>query len=484
MVELKKLRNLKRQQARIVTQFESEDPLSLMNPDYVSASGLTVEDIAEKIEKIKECCTLIELVDSFVKVGDTFEQKLTVSAANYCKQPTICPVCASRMQARRKARLADPIKLQANLCETGFTDEYGQEKKQRYAYMVTFTVTDGDSLAERLEALKEGKKNFRKMGQRRKGGKRSGGEFSKVCAGVSTVEVKRGKYSGQWHAHQHDLIFTDEPLNYRVYHPEMKKRLVQKYGRHIPDNELEKAALMKARFRGKLVAVSKMSYEWMKATGGDSIDISVHPIKHVPKSAKGKKKRMFQKMTYAESVFYQAKEVMKYPFKPNELNVADSLEVLSDTFNKRMVATYGAFYGVPGDDYNEDLDDRERFVMKWDGNKWTDPKPGTVRDNEDAEKARKKVGIALGVYRRKRRDLVERYSTAWGVSDELYMHLNTLKYCFREECAGIWKKYRETKNRAELQEFAKCDTYSEALALDGYYLPGATSREILREGWQ
>lgn len=482
MVELKKLRNLKRQQLRIVSQFEKDDPLSLLNPDYVSSTGLTVEDIAEKINKIKDCATLIELVDNFVQVGDTWEQVFTVSAANYCKQPTICPVCASRMQARRKARLSDPIKEQAQLCDESYTVN-GEEKKRRYAYMITYTVTDGDSLSERMEKLKESKKNFRKMGQRRKNGKRSGGESSKIVGGVSTVEIKRGKYSGQWHVHQHDLVFTDDPLNYRVYQAAAKKKLDQKYGRHIPKDELNKIALNKAKFRDKLVAVSKMSFEWLKATDGDSIDISVDPIRHVPKSAKSKKKRMFEKMTFPESVLYQAKEVMKYPFKPNELSVADSLEILSDTFNKRMVATYGVFYGVPGDDYNEELDDRESFVMTWNGKTWSDPKPGTVRDNEDAEEARRKVGIELGIYRRKRRILVDKYTTVWGVSSFLYMRLNELKKSFRAKSATIWKQYREKKNREELREKAKCDTYSSVLAMDGYYLPGITDKVMRQSCW-
>ncbi len=483
MVELRKLRNLKRQQMRIVSQFETNNPLSLLNPDYVSSTGLTVEDIAEKIDKIKDCATLIELTDNFVQVGDTWEQVLSVSAANYCKQPVICPVCASRMQARRKAKLSDPIKEQAQLCAESFTVD-GEEKKRRYAYMITYTITDGDSLSERMETLKESKKNFRKMGQRRKNGKRSGGETSKIVGGVSTVEIKRGKYSGQWHVHQHDLVFTDEPLNYRVYQETAKRKLDQKYGRNIPREELNKIALIKAKFRDKLVAVSKMSFEWLRATGGDSIDIRVDPIKHIPKSAKGKKKRMFEKMTFPESVLYQAKEVMKYPFKPNDFSTADSLEILSDTFNKRMVATYGVFYGIPGDDYNDELDNSEHFIMKWNGKTWIDPKPGTVRENEDTQEARKKVGIELGEYRRKRRLMVDRYTTPWGVSSVLYLRLNELKKCFRAKCAAVWQRYREKKKRSELQEKAKCDTYSVVLALDGYYLPGATSREIMLEGWQ
>jgi hypothetical protein len=349
--------------------------------------------------------------------------------------------------------------------------------------MITYTVTDGDSLSERMETLKTSKKNFRKMGQRRKNGKRSGGEASKIVGGISTVEIKRGKYSKQWHVHQHDLVFTNEPLNYRVYQKDAKRNLDQKYGRNILREELNKITLIKAKFRGKLVPVSKMSFEWLRATDGDSIDIRVDPIKHIPKTARGKKKRMFEKMTFPESVLYQAKEVMKYPFKPNELSVSDSLEILSDTFNKRMVATYGVFYGVQGDDYNEALDDREHFVMRWDGKKYGNPQLGTVRDNEEAEEARRRVGIMLGEYRRKRRNLIDKYTTPWGVSSFLYMRLNELKKTFRGRCSAIWQQYREHKNRSELLEKARCDTYSSLLALDGYYSPGMTENVMHGNQW-
>lgn len=412
MVDIKRLRKLKKQQLRMVSSFEREDPLSLLNPNYVSTTGLTADDIADKIDKLRECATIIELVDNFVQVGDTYEQVLNVSAANYCKQHSVCPICASRMQQRRKAKLSDPIRIQAELCNESFTDEYGVERKKRYAYMVTYTVADGKSLSERLEHLKISKKNFRKMGQRRKGKcNRSAGEFGKIVAGASTIEIKRGERSGDWHVHCHDLVFTDERLDYRIYNPDEKRRLHKKYGKRIPDDLLHAISLRRSFFNGRHVPVSKISDEWLRATGGDSIDIGVNPIQHVPEKAKGKKRRMYKKMSLVESILYQSKECMKYPYKPNDLCVADAMEVMVDTYNKRMTATYGAFYGIPGDDYNDDLDDTDHFVMQWNGSGYDLPQPGTVRRVEDAKSTRVAVGVALGDYRRDRRVLIDRYTT-------------------------------------------------------------------------
>jgi hypothetical protein len=478
MTEIKKIRRLKRQQLRYMSQFEGDNSLSFLTSDYVSKTGLTLEDITEKIDRVKECATLIELKETFHQVGknpNNTEQILSVSAANYCKQPNICTICAQRVSQRRKAIYGDPIKEQAEMCNETYIDKYGKERKKRYAYMITYTIADGPSLSERLNHLKESKKAFRKMGQRRSNKKRSGGESSKIVAAISTTEIKRGKNSGYWHAHCHDLVFTDSPINYRVYDRDKKKNLEKKYGKHIPENELLKASLIKVKFKNKMIPVSKVSFEWLRATGGDSIDISIDRIRHIPKSAKGKKKRMFQKMSYAESVNYQAKECLKYPLKPGDLDVFDSVEMMCETYNKRLLATYGEFYGIKNDDlYNEDIDENERFVMSWSGNNYDNPLPGTVRELQDDTEARKRTGMALGEYRRARRKILDKRN----LQGDLWYRLNDLKRSFRSRCSKIWNEHRERVKRLNLLESSKCDTYSSTLALSGSYSPGFTSEEI------
>lgn len=486
MCELRRLRRLKRKQQKIVDAFTSQNPLSILPAGYVSETGLTLSDITEKIEKLSECASIIELRDSFVQQGDSFEQVMKVAAANFCKQPVVCPVCADRMQARRRARFNDPIRKQAEAVENG----------QRYAYMITYTVKDGDSLSERMEHLKVGKKNFRKMGQRRGRDRRSRGEAAKIKAAISTVEIKRGKNSNGWHVHSHDLVFTDSPIDYQVYDQDKKRKLDQKYGRKIPAEKLRSAALQTVYFQGEQVPASKVSIEWFKATGGDSMSISIDKIRHIPKTATGKKKRMFQKMTFVESVAYQAKEVLKYPAKmPTELkDISDSLTILNETYNKRMTATYGEFRSVSGDDYNDNSDESESFVMLWNAGNYGEAFPGTVRDIEgpEATETRSNVGKALGKYRRRRKQLFESFKkqipitlyTIKGkpyrkiVGDDLCDLLDNAKALFRSRVAAIWGAYRNTKNSQNDIENAKCDKYNPVLAAGGMFIPGSDRRDL------
>lgn len=467
MCDIKRLKILKKQQARVVDSFKRVNPLSALPASYVSETGLTYTDIREKIDKISDCASILELSDSFIKTGDTFEQVMKVTAANYCKQHVICPICADKMQSKRRARFNDPIKEQAAKVETG----------ERYAYMVTYTIKDGESLSERLAHLKEAKKNFRKMGQRRKNSSRSCGEAGKIKAAVSTIEIKRGKNSGLWHAHSHDLVFTDRPLDYRMYNPDKKRKLDQKYKKRIPADKLKEIALRTSFFNGSIVPASKISQEWLSASGGDSMSISVERIQHVPKTATGKKKRMFSKMDYVDSVAYQAREVLKYISKPNENNVSDSLIILNETYNKRMVSTYGQFRGVAGDDYIDDREGSESFVMVWKNGTYTDAMPGTVRDieGEEATETRSEAGKALGEYRRRRRSLV---ADREHVGEELFRVLDELKMQFRKKINSVWAKYRSMKKVSNIAGKGNCDNYSQTLALAGMYLPDTDSKDL------
>lgn len=484
MCEIKKLRRLKKKQEKLVNKIIEKNPLSILPPEYVSDTGLTYSDISEKIEKLQDCASIIELRDSFVKTGDSFEQVMKVAAANYCKQHVVCPVCADRLQVRRRARFNDSIKAQAERVVSG----------ERFAYMITYTVKDGDSLSERMEHLKEAKKNFRKMGQRRGSDKRSRGEAGKIKAAISTMEIKRGKNSKQWHTHYHDLVFTDAPIDYQVYDQEKKRKLDQKYGGKVPADKLRSAALHTVLFNGEQVPASKVSIEWLKASYGDSMSISVDKIRHIPKNATGKKKRMFRKMTFIESILYQAKECLKYPGKIDLSKISDSLILLNETYNKRMTATYGEFRGIRGDDYNDEPDEHESFVMVWNKGNYGEAMPGRVRDiaSDDETETRSTVGKLLGEYRRKRRYYIDAKKkniripvcTVDGVQKmkhiggELSAMLDDLKEQFRRKVNAVWSHYKNKRNAAESLENAKCDKYSTVLSMAGMYIPGSTRSDV------
>lgn len=468
---IKKIQILKQRSRRILSAVGSVDPLSVLERDYVSRSGLTRSDIEDKIKKLDECANVIELRESQAGNECGYERTMKIAAANFCKQHAVCPICADRMQSRRRARYDSAIRRQASLVSSG----------SRYAYMLTYTVTDGPDLADRIEMLKRGKRAFRRMGQSRRGGGRSwsAGEAGAIRAGISTIEIKRGRGSGLWHVHSHDLVFTDRPIDYRVYNQEKLKRLREKYGkRNVPEGELIKIANNFVVFNGKTVPVSKISNEWFRSTGGESIGISVDPIRQVPKNCSGKKRRMYRNLSFVDSVAYQAKEVLKYPYKPSENGVSDFVEILCDTYNRRMVDAYGEFRGIPGDDYNDGRPsgDIENYVMIWRGGKYSGAIPGGVREEdeegEELSATRARSGALLGEYRRHRRHLRDVVTDGSGLS----RLLDDAKCLFRRKYNDLWRAYRNTRDRSD--RYRGCSPAARLAAIGGFYDPSITTGDV------
>lgn len=464
MIEIKKLQALKKQANTLLSQVDINNPVSSIAQNYVSRTGLTRSDITDKIDKIKSCCSVVELSATYTEVDHVVEQVMSVVNGNFCKQHAVCPVCADRSQNRRRARYNEPIKEQASLVKEG----------KRYAYILTFTIKDGVSLAERLSNLKQSKLEWRKMGQKRKKGF-SNGEAKKIKAGLSTIEIKRGSDSGLWHVHAHELIFTDSPLDYQVYDQQIKKELQKKFGSKIPKEVLKAAAIETATFNGEEVAVSKISKEWLKSTGGESISIDVEPLQHIPKNASYKKQRKCASMSFEQSIAYQAKEVLKYMSKPSENTPEDMLEIITDTYNKRMVATYGEFRGIPGNDYEiENKPDSENYVIVWDKDTqdYKKPIPGRMQDFQQEETdTRKRVAQMLGQYRRERRNVISSNEDTSSMAERL----DQLKSTFKEAVSKVWQFYRNKVRRD--RDSKECDNYNPIVSLQGLYIE-ATSQDL------
>lgn len=465
MIEIKKLQALKKQANILLSKVDINNPVSSIAANYVSGTGLTKSDIFEKIDKIKSCCSVVELSATYTEVDNVVEQVMSVVNGNFCKQHAVCPVCADRSQNRRRARYNEPIKEQASLVKDG----------KRYAYILTFTIKDGESLAERLSNLKQSKLNWRKMGQKRKNGF-SGGEARKIKAGLSTIEIKRGSGSNLWHVHAHELIFTDQQLDYGIYNQNHKSELEKIHGKNnIPKELLDSIVEEKVTFNGEEVAISKISKEWLKATNGESIDISVEPLYHIPKKASPKKQRKCASMSFEQSIAYQAKEVLKYMSKPSENTPEDMLEIITDTYNKRMVATYGEFRGVPGNDYEiENKPDSENYVIVWDKDTqdYKKPIPGKMQDFQQEETdTRKRVAQMLGQYRRERRIIISGNEDTSSMAERL----DQLKSTFKEAVSKVWQFYRNKVRRD--RDSKDCDNYNPLVSLQGLYVQ-ASSEDI------
>ena len=461
---IKRIELLKKQSRRrlSVIEKESADLFNKLDRDYVSRSGITRSDLFDKIDKMKQCANVIELRSTQTADNTGFETSMRVAAANFCKQHILCPICSDRLQTRRRARFNDPVKQQARLVSEG----------KRYAYMITYTVLDGSDLSDQITRLKNAKRAFRRMGQKRCSDY-SNGEASAIRAGVSTIEIKRGKNSGLWHSHSHDLIFTDRPLDYRVYDPEKRRKLKNRYGQHIPEHELLSAAMNVVDFCGKRIPVSKVSAEWLRATGGESINISVEKIRHIPKNSIGKKRRQYKKMSFEDSVAFQAREVLKYPVTTVDCKDEDFIVLITDTYNKRLVETIGEFRGLPKDDYNEDVADSdvENYVMVYKNGRYSGAIPGAFREQQSEEEtnARSLSGRLLGAYRRHRRYLVDNREKIEGGISRL---LDDAKDIFRAQYNEIWKSYRTKRDTEDRKAAANpISGFASLAALAGYYDP-------------
>jgi hypothetical protein len=126
--------------------------------------------------------------------------KLRLSAADFCKKHTLCPLCAIRRGSKYLKAYMD--KLSVLLAENPGLK----------AYMVTLTVVDGADLSERFNHLRQAMK---RMTQARRDHlkaptKNRHIEFAKALGGVHSIEAKRGKNSGLWHPHVHMVWLCHE----------------------------------------------------------------------------------------------------------------------------------------------------------------------------------------------------------------------------------------------------------------------------------
>lgn len=152
--------------------------------------------------------------------------------------------------------------------------------------LVTLTVKDGEDLGERFRHLTGAFRNYQQSRRSYERGKGPYVELARIEGAVGSYEFKRGKNSGQWHPHLH----------------------------------------MVALHRGELDA-QRLSSDWLKQTG-DSFIVDVTPFHAGRDPVDG------------------FLEVFKYALKFSDLDVEDNwhgYEVLS---GKRLVFSFGRFYGV------------------------------------------------------------------------------------------------------------------------------------------
>jgi len=388
-------------------------------PDYhVGPTGLTKSDIKDKLERLRACCTTLE-------IHEHQDESLRIHTANFCGLPAICPLDAHRLQAKRVKLFAEPIEQAV--------------KDGLIPYMVTFTVSSRPTLHEQITHLKKSLIRWRKLGQHGRPG-----EYGKVQAGFWSFETKRGE-GGKWHAHAHALIFCAEPLDYRTYNAEKMHALSRKLGRELTREELLSVALDPGNFNGSPIAWSKASREWHAATG-DSCDLEISPC-YDPYTLDREKAAM-----------HGAVEVLKYIHKGNHLTGDEIVEVLDQTAGLRLFNTVGTFRKLQkqAHDYRDSIAEEMKtrgpvtkiYWARWSETCGYSELSDTDRSLLDLDEiatelhkaALSEQGKQLGIYKRRRRQIRDRLHDLG--QDYCAYLLNGSKADFRAHAAKIWNHYR------------------------------------------
>jgi hypothetical protein len=421
----------------------------------------TARDMWEKLDAIAECASLVELR----KYDDG---KVTIHNANFCHNPVVCPVCADRVSRRRKAIFSDPLKKASRKYAV---DRSHVNWKPSFplgytgVYLATATIKDSPNLKERIDTLLDSIKRMRKMGQKRSFG-RSGGEWAKVKAGISNVEIKIGSGSEQWHVHCHFLIFTDAPIDIRS----------------------RESSYLVTKKDGSTIAVSKFNYEWWQATGGEGINFDVRPIVY-KRDVNG-----IDCETMEESIAAQASEVLKYSTLLSKkkgaglMDAAQYVELIQRRGSRRLFNTIGVLRCDSRNpdslitiserelkrlEYVESIDAKhyEVFSAQWQsGGSYSTPihQDGAIFASSDDiatqhKNLRRKCFMAQtakyqGEYR-KARGYILKNRTLHNCKEEFEKLLNTTRDMFRNKVASLWRNYNVS---SFLPEFL-CDFNSEGI---------------------
>lgn len=144
--------------------------------------------------KLKDCGSYLVFRDYY-----TIEE-IRLAAMNSCKLHLLCPLCAIRRGAKALKTYLD--KLNVIMCE----------HPGLQAYLVTFTVKNGENLEERFSHIQRSLQKYHEQRKQAGYGKGPHVEACKALGGVWSYEFKRGKGSGLWHPHVHAVwLCRDEP---------------------------------------------------------------------------------------------------------------------------------------------------------------------------------------------------------------------------------------------------------------------------------
>lgn len=442
MSTLEQVQYRKTHASGLFTALRDSGYIKALPSDYIGPRGLTKRDILEKIGRLGSCCSNIDIIE--IEGG---QDKLY--RADFCKQHIVCGNCANRSQAIRREHFTPAIKDMARRAAPGYRGD-----DRVYGYFVTFTIPDGKKVYNTYARLKSSMMKFRKMGQHRplyKNGQKIAyrvgyGEWSKMSAACGTIETIEGR-AGDIHSHNHMILFTSRPLDYRVYDPAKRAALNAKYGKYnIPEIELKAIEI-----NGGL---SKITKEW-QAADGDAINFDVQPLRKIPKTENQELIEKCAKMNFADSIAYQAREVLKYAAKVDSNNSNFSSQLIDEMHNTRCFESYGLFRGIVD---NEEYDDNQAaagdnvtgiYRYTWDHEKKQYLNKQSISDpGIDAGGHIGKYGLykyiqnqIIGEYRNDRREML--------AAEKGAAALDALRDNARQRIKNLWSGFNVNRNTAE-----------------------------------
>lgn len=169
---------------------------ALAQADWIAAN--VDHDPSGSGPRLANCGTWLEFRELYT-LGE-----IKCTAARFCDQPKLCPLCAARRAGRTIRRYAERI------------DQVLGASSNLRPFLVTLTMKNEEDLLHVLDHLKDSLARMRKRRTHAQAGKINSvfGHFDGVLGGV---EVKRGKGSGAWHPHAHMLVLSTADLARQDY---------------------------------------------------------------------------------------------------------------------------------------------------------------------------------------------------------------------------------------------------------------------------
>lgn len=246
-----------------------------------------------RAEKLRTCGAWLQFREYYTA------ERMRLTAGMFCQQYRLCPLCAYRRAGRLLRKTIQA--LQTWMSERAMGDLHWS--------LVTLTIKNRPDLGEATgHVLKNVRDVLRRrrdfLSNQRKGFACAPPAAAFVCAGVGSVEIKRGKNSGQWHPHYHGLWASTVPVDVEQLRAEWRELTGDS---HVVD-------------------VRPFNFSWALH---DAIDNGADELPEITWDVMA-----------ADFV-----EVFKYPLKFGDMPVSDNWHAYEVLFGKRLFESFGELRG-------------------------------------------------------------------------------------------------------------------------------------------